>query len=127
MRLLFAACFGVALLILVAIHSAESGTCDKTNVCPAIEALGKKLEKLIALVTPPGKIELTNFINLNLDYFLSLFSFFFAFFLVSSGSPELNILHSCSHFFLQGTAWQTQVSSHLEFLFNFFLNAAVTV
>ncbi|XP_020614395.1 uncharacterized skeletal organic matrix protein 5-like isoform X1 [Orbicella faveolata] len=56
MRLLFAACFGVhgvALLILVAIHGAESGTCDKTNVCPAIKALEKKLEKLIALVTPP--------------------------------------------------------------------------
>lgn len=60
MRLLFAACFGVhglALLILVAIHGAESGTCDKTNVCPAIKALEKKLEKLIALVTPPGNLD----------------------------------------------------------------------
>ncbi|XP_068759837.1 uncharacterized skeletal organic matrix protein 5-like [Montipora capricornis] len=52
MRLLFAACFGVALLILAAIHSTESGTCDKTNVCPAIKALEMKLETLIALVTP---------------------------------------------------------------------------
>ena len=74
MRLLFAACFGVALLILVAIHGAESGTCEKTNVCPAIEALGRKLDELKALVTPPGKIGLTNFHNLNC--FLSLFSFF---------------------------------------------------
>jgi len=41
------------LLILVAIHGAESGTCDKKNVCSAIEALETKLEKLIALVTPP--------------------------------------------------------------------------
>ena len=103
MRLLFAACFGVALLILVAVHGAESGMCDKTDVCPAIEALEKKLEKLIALVTPPGKIGLTNFHNL--DYCLSLFSFFFAFlFIASNTSPELNFLHSCSRFFLQGTA-----------------------
>ena len=107
MRLLFAACFGVALLILVAVHGAESGTCDKTNICPVIEALEKKLEKLIALVTPPGKIGLTSFHNL--DYFLSLFSFFSAFFffffyIASSASPELNFLHNCSRFFLQGTA-----------------------
>lgn len=59
MRLLFSACFGVALLILAAIHGAESGTCDKTNVCPAIKALEKKLEKLIALVTLPGNLGLT--------------------------------------------------------------------
>ena len=67
MHLLFAASFSVALLILVAIHGAESGTCDKTNVCPAIDALEKKLEKklekLIALVTPQGKLGLTSFIN----------------------------------------------------------------
>ena len=60
MRLLFAAYFGVALLILVVIHGAESGTCHKTNVCPAINALQKKLEKLIALVTPPGKLGLNS-------------------------------------------------------------------
>lgn len=60
MRLLFSACFGVALLILAAINGAESGTCDKTNVCPAIQALEKKLENLIALVTPPGNLGLTH-------------------------------------------------------------------
>jgi len=57
MHSLFAACFGVTLLVLVAIHGAESGACDKTNVCPAIKALEKKLDNLIALVTPPGKFE----------------------------------------------------------------------
>ena len=60
---LFATCFSVSFLILVAIHGVESGTCDKTNVCPAIQALEKKLEKLISLVTQPGKIELTDFRN----------------------------------------------------------------
>ena len=54
---LFAACFSVALFILVAIHGSESGTCDKTNVCPAIQALETKLEELISLVSQqPGKI-----------------------------------------------------------------------
>ena len=60
MRVMFAACFSVALLILAAIHGTESGTCDKTNVCPAIKALEKKLENLIALVTPPGSLGLTH-------------------------------------------------------------------
>lgn len=63
MRLLFAACFSVAFLILVAIHGVESGTCDKTNVCPAIQVLETKLEKLIALVSQPGKIEVADFHN----------------------------------------------------------------
>jgi len=53
MRLLLAACFSATLLVLIAIHGAESGTCDNNNVCTAIEALERKLEKLIALVTPP--------------------------------------------------------------------------
>ena len=78
------------MLILVAVHGAESGTCDKTNVCPAIEALEKKLEKPIALVTPPGKIGLTSFHNL--DYFLSLFSFFFAFFFSLHRALHLNLI-----------------------------------
>ena len=77
MRLLFEACFGVALLILVAIHGAESGTCERTNVCPAIKALETKLENLIELVTPQGKIGLSDFHSL--DSFLSFFSFFFLF------------------------------------------------
>ena len=102
MRLLFAACLSVALLILVIIHGAESGTCDKTNVFPAIEALEKKLEKLIALVTPPGKIGLTDIHSL--DSFLSFFLSFSFFYFISSASPEFNLLHSCSRFFLQGTA-----------------------
>jgi len=54
---LFAACFSATLLVLIAEHGAESSTCANTNVCPAIKALEekleKKLEKLIALVTPP--------------------------------------------------------------------------
>ena len=54
MRLLFAIRLYVPLLILVAIHVAESGTCDNMNVCSAIKDLGKKLDNLIALVTPPG-------------------------------------------------------------------------
>ena len=60
MRLLFAACFSATLLILVAIHGAESSTCDNTNVCPAIKALERKLETLIAMVTSPGKLGLTD-------------------------------------------------------------------
>ena len=53
---LFEGCFSVALLI-ITIHSAESGTCDKTNVCPAIQAMETKLEKIISLLNPPGKID----------------------------------------------------------------------
>jgi len=60
MRLLLAACFSATLVFLIAIHGTESGTCDNTNVCTAIEALERKLEKLIALVTPPGKLGLTD-------------------------------------------------------------------
>ena len=61
MRLLLAACFSAnVLLLLIAMHGAESGTCDNTNVCTAIEALERKLEKLIALVTPPGTLGLTD-------------------------------------------------------------------
>ena len=65
MRLLFAACFSVTLIVLVAIHGAESATCDKTNVCSAIkpletklEGLEAKLENLIMLLSPPGKLGL---------------------------------------------------------------------
>jgi len=68
MRLLFAACFSVNLLLQVAIHGndtgTESGTCDETNVCSTIKALETKLEakleKLIELVSPPGKLGLTD-------------------------------------------------------------------
>ena len=60
MRLLFTACFSITLIVLFAIHSAESGTCDKNNVCPAIKALETKLEakleKLLGLLSPPGKL-----------------------------------------------------------------------
>ena len=73
----FAACFGVALLTLAAIRGAESGTCVKTNVCPAIKALENKLDKLIALVTPPGKFELT---RLYCIFLLFCFRFFFYYF-----------------------------------------------
>ena len=64
MRLLFAACFSVTLIVLIAIHGAESGTCDKTNVCSAIKAMETKLEaklqKLLVLLSPPGKLGLTD-------------------------------------------------------------------
>lgn len=73
----FAACFGVVLLTLAAMQRAESGTCDKTNVCPAIKALENKLDKLIALVTPPGKFELTRLYCIFIITFLCFFLFFF--------------------------------------------------
>ena len=67
MRLLFGACFSVTLIVLVAIHGAESAPCDKTNVCSAIkpletklEGLEAKLENLIMLLSPPGKLKLTD-------------------------------------------------------------------
>ena len=60
MRLLFAACFSVTLIVLIAIHGAESGTCDNTNVCSAIKALEVKLENLVVLLSPPGKLGLTD-------------------------------------------------------------------
>ena len=84
MRLLFAACFSVTLLVLIAIHGAESGYCDKTNVCPAIKALETKLEKLIALVTPPGILGLTDL------HWIFVLSFFFPFFsLYQAPHPSL--------------------------------------
>jgi len=75
MRLLFTVCFSVTLLVLFAIHGAESGTCGETDVCSAIKDLKKKLENLIALVTPPGKLGLT---DLRKIFFAS--GFFFSFF-----------------------------------------------
>ena len=76
---LFADCFSVALII-ITIHSAESGTCEKTNVCPAIQAMETKLEKIISLLSPPGKIEWTDFHNVGSFIrccFFSLFLFFY--------------------------------------------------
>ena len=65
MRLLFAACFSVSLIVLISTHNAEADTCDKTNVCSAIkpletklEGLEAKLENLIMLLSPPGKLGL---------------------------------------------------------------------
>lgn len=62
--LVVAACFSVTLIVLFAIHGAESGTCDKTNVCSAIKAMETKLEaklqKLLVLLSPPGKLGLTD-------------------------------------------------------------------
>ena len=64
MRCLFTACFSATLFVLIAKHSAESGRCGETDVCSAVKALETKLEtkfeKLVALVTPPGKPELTD-------------------------------------------------------------------
>ena len=68
MRLLFAACFSVNLLLQVVINGndtgAESSTCDKANVCSVIKALETKLEakleKLIDMASPPGKLGLTD-------------------------------------------------------------------
>jgi len=64
MRFLFAACFSATLFVLITEQSAESGRCGETDVCSAIKALEMKLEakfeKLVALVTPPGKLELTD-------------------------------------------------------------------
>ena len=93
MRLLFAACFSVTLIVLFAIHGAESGTCDKTNVCSAIKAMETKLEaklqKLLVLLSPPGKLGLT---VIEICFFLPFF--------VTSASAEFNFFHSCSRFFL---------------------------
>ena len=77
MRLLFAACFSATLLVLIAVHSTESGvsgnraakTCHKTNICTDMKTLETKLENLIALVKSmsasqpklPGKLRLTDF------------------------------------------------------------------
>ena len=65
MRLSFAACFSVTLIVLISTHNSESDTCDKTNVCSAIkpletklEGLEAKLENLIMLLSPPGKLGL---------------------------------------------------------------------
>ena len=99
MRLLFAACFSVTLIVLVAIHGAESVTCDKTNVCSAIkplktklEGLEAKLENLITLLSPPDKFGLT-------DRTLLRFVSFFLF-VVPSVPAEFNFFHSCSRFCL---------------------------
>ena len=89
MRLLFAACFSVTLIVLFAIHGAESGTCDNTNVCSAIKALEVKLENLVVLLSPPGKLGLT---VIEICFFLPFF--------VTSASAEFNFFHSCSRFFL---------------------------
>ena len=56
MRLLFATCFSVNLLVLVAMNGTESDICEETNVCSAIKALESKreakLENLFKLVYP---------------------------------------------------------------------------
>ncbi|XP_020623386.1 uncharacterized skeletal organic matrix protein 5-like [Orbicella faveolata] len=54
MRFLSAACFIATLFVLIAKHGAESGACGETDVCTAIKTLEAKLQKLIALVTPPA-------------------------------------------------------------------------
>ena len=74
---LFAGCFSVALIIII-IHGAESGTCDKTNVCPAIQAMETKLEIIISLLSPPGNIEWTDFHNVGsfIRYFFFSLSLF---------------------------------------------------
>ena len=77
MHSLFADCFNVALPTLVAIHGAESGTCDKTNVCSAIKALENKLDRVVALVTPPGRFELTRLYCIFLLLFFRLFLLLF--------------------------------------------------
>ena len=64
MRLLFATCFSVNLLVLVAMNGTESDICDETSVCSAIKALETKLEakleNLFKLVSPLGKLALTD-------------------------------------------------------------------
>ena len=64
MHLLVATCFSLNLLVLVAMNNTGSGTCDKTNVCSAINALETKLEakleNLFKLVSPLGKLGLTD-------------------------------------------------------------------
>ena len=79
LTLLFAACFSATLLVLIAEHGAESSICVNTNVCPAIKALEKKLEKLIALVTPQGKLGLTHLYWIFFCFRLFLLLFFFIF------------------------------------------------
>ena len=69
MRLSFAVWLSVTLFVLIAKHGAESGTCGETDVCAAIKSLETKVEKLIALVTPPGKLELTDLFRIFLCRF----------------------------------------------------------
>jgi len=82
MRFLSAACFIATLFVLIAKHGAESGACGETDVCTAIKTLAAKLEKLIALVTPPGKLE-------DLELTDLLRSFLFRFFLYRALHPSL--------------------------------------
>ena len=74
--------FRATLFVLIAKHGAESGTRGETDVCAAIKTLESKLEKINALFTPPGKLEL---IDLQKNFLVSVF-------FIPSTSPKFNFI-----------------------------------
>ena len=102
MRSLFALSFSATLLVLIAIHGADSGT--------PIRRIVPELPDLSALYMPPpypivqGKLRLISLISFFSRFLLLFFVFFFL-------TTELNFLSSL---FLQGTVWQIRVSWEIK-------------